>query len=306
MSSENKSYVTRFYQQYENSCICYIGNSTSDSDSIITSNIGISLEIPKNQNTILCHFYTDISNFSSLKNIIFEGKAIHENIMILKIATFFCTMVINSYILCCFISHIDALIGQLNILETCLIIFSISASTGKTNNKIIIDPLKSNTKLYKYFCITQIIGLLLIKIISIYLFCSNHIKGPIENYIVNSKNFCTFYFILSMELLFSSVFVFNYNSFYRKNIFENKFFIVFVLIFFFYLNILLTLNSSNFRFDIFNITYFEFINELIDSYSDRNKLIIIQVFIIDFGCSFIYSIIIYYIYDKIAKIINNN
>ena len=109
-----------------------------------------------------------------------------------------------------------------------------------------------------------------------------------------------------MELLFSSVFIFNLYSFYRKNIFENKFFIVFVLIFFLYLNILLTLNSSNYRLDIFNITYFEFLNELIDSYSDRNKIVIVQVFLIDFGCSFIYSIIIYYIYDEIAKINNDN
>ena len=301
MSSENKSYVTRFYQQYENSCICYIGSSTSDSNSIITSNIGICLEIPKNQNTILCHFYTDILNFSNLKNIIFEGKAIHENIIFLKIASIFCTMIINSYILCCFICNIDVLIGQLNILETSLIIFSISAFTGKTNNEIIINPLKSNNKLYKYFCITQIIGLLVIKIVNIYLLCSNHINGPNEDSIENAKIFCTFYFILCMELLFSSVFVFNYNSFYRKNIFENKFFIIFVLFFFLYLHILLTLNSSNYRFDIFNITYFEFLNELIDSYSDRNKILTVIVFIIDFGCSFIYSIIVYYIYDKLAK-----
>ena len=301
MSSIDKSLSVEFFREFKDNCVCYIGRSQSDSDAIITSNIGINLDSPKNLNTILCHFYTDKSDILCLKKIILEGKAIYENILFLKIASIFCTMIINSYILCCFICHIDVIIGQLNLLENSLIIFLISAFTEKSNNKLKNNSFLDNRKLFFCFYTIQIIGLFFIKLVSIYIFCNNHNNSPIEDNELNSKIFCTFYFILSLELLFSSVFAFNYNSFYRKKIFDNNIFMFFIVIFLFYLLILITLTSSNFRKDIFEITYFEYLNKLIDSYSDRNKIISFNVIIIDFGCSFIYSRIIYYIFLKISN-----
>ena len=104
-----------------------------------------------------------------------------------------------------------------------------------------------------------------------------------------------------MELIFSSVFVYNYNSFNRKNVFDNYVYLTFILIFFLYLALILTLNSSNYKTDIFEITTFEFSEYLIDSFSDRNKLITFCVSLFDFSFSFAYSRFIYYIFDKISK-----
>ena len=298
MSSVNKSTLVEFLQQFENNCICYIGKSESDSDAIITSNIGINLEQPKNMNTILCHFYTNKSDILCIKDIILEGRAIHENILILKLVSIFCTFIINSYILCCFICHINAIIGQLNILELCLILFSIIAFTEKSNNKIEINHFINNSKC---FYIIEFIGLFFLKLVIIYLFCSNHNNGPNDDFQENAKIFCTFYFILCMELLFTTGFIFNFDSFYRENIYENKMLIFFIIIFIFYILLLLTLNSSNYHYDLFNIHHFEFLNQLIDSYSDRNKILAFNIFVIDIGSTFIYSRIIYYIFNRISK-----
>ena len=63
----------------------------------------------------------------------------------------------------------------------------------------------------------------------------------------------------------------------------------------------MTLNSSNYKTDIFEITKFEYSEYLIDSFSDKNKLVTFGVSLFDFSLSFIYSRFIYYIFYKISK-----
>ena len=303
MSSIDKSLAVEFFGEYENNCVCYLGKTKSDSDAIISSSIGISFEVPRNQNTILSHFYTKETDILCIKKLILQGKSIHENVIFLKISSIFCTMVIISYILCCFICHIDVMIGQLNLLEISLLIFSVGGFTCKHITYLKKTPFTNNPKSFAKFYIILTIGLFLIKLISIYLLCSNIINTelPLEEYAKNSKIFCTFYFILSMELIFSSVFVYNYNSFNRRNLFENYIYLIFILIFFLYLALLLTLNSSNYNTYIFQISLFEYSDNLIDSFSDRNKMVTFFVSLFDFSFSFIYSRIIYYIFGKLSK-----
>ena len=303
MSSIDKSLAVDFFGEFENKCVCYIGKTKSDSDAIIASSIGIDFEVPRNQNTILSHFYLKEISILFIKNLILQGKSIYENVIFLKISSIFCTMIIISYILCCFICHIDIMIGQLNLLEISLLIFSIGGFTSKHNTYLKKTPFVNNPKSFTKFYITLTIGLFLIKLVSIYLLCSNiyNIEVPIEQYAKSSNIFCTFYFLLCMELIFSSVFVYNYNSFNRRNLFENYFYLIFILIFFIYLFLLLTLNSSNYNTDIFQITYFEYSDYLVDSFSDRNKFITLCVSLFDFSLSFIYSRIIYYIFGKLSK-----
>ena len=303
MTSIDKSHVVDFFDEFEKNCICYVGKTKSDSDAIIRSRIGIDFEAPKNQNTILSHFYVKDANITCIKNLILQGKSINENIKFSKISTVFCTMVIISYILCCFISHIDVMIGQLNLLEISLLIFSIGSFTIKHRTYLKKTPFTNKPKLFTNFYIILTVGLFLIKLVSIYFLCSNiiNIEVPLEQYESTSKIFCTFYFVLCMELIFSSVFVYNYNSFNRRNVFDNYYYLVFILIFFLYFTIILTLNSSNYKTDIFEITAFEYSEYLIDSFSDRNKLITFCVSLFDFSLSFAYSRFIYYIFYKISK-----
>ena len=303
MSSIDKSLAVDFFGEFENNCVCYIGKTKSDSDAILSSSIGIDFETPRNQNTILSHFYLKEIGILCIKNLILQGKSIHENVIFLKISSIFCTMVIISFILCCFICHIDVMIGQLNALEISLLIFSIGGFTSKHNTYLKKNPFVNNPKSFTKFNYILTIGLFLIKLVSIYLLCSNiyNIEVPLEEYVKSSKIFCTFYFLLCMEFIFSSIFVYNYNSFNRRNLFENYFYLIFILIFFIYLLLLLTLSSSNYNTDIFQITNFEYSDYLIDSFSDRNKLVTLCVSLFDFSLSFIYSRIIYYIFGKLSK-----
>ena len=104
-----------------------------------------------------------------------------------------------------------------------------------------------------------------------------------------------------MEQLFSTFFIFNYIYFYRKHPLTNIFFVIFNLVLFIYFIILITLNSSNYKYDIFNITDFEFNESLVDTFDDENRIKCFRVCALDFGCSFIYSRIIYFIFNKLAK-----
>jgi hypothetical protein len=195
------------------------------------------------------------------------------------------------------------MIGQLNLLEISLLVFNIGSFTIKHRRYLRRTPFTNKPKLFTIYYIILTIGLFLVKLNSIYLLCINIINNevPIQQYESTSKIFCTFYFVLCMELIFSSVFVYNYNSFNRRNVFENYVYLFFILIFFLYLALLLTLNSSNYKTDIFEITIFEYSEYLIDSFSDKNKLVTFFVALFDFSLSFIYSRIIYFIFYIISK-----
>ena len=302
MSSLDKSLTIDYYREYPDSCVCTIGESHSDSDAIITSNVGINLKAPKNRNTILCHFYSADSSILSIKNIIREGRAVNENILLLSISSGFYSMILNSYIICCFIRKTEVINFQLDFLEFNFFIMSITAYTVQYDNSKASNPLIQNKRLYNCHYITQIIGIFIIKFLSIYIQCSYFIGN---DYIFTqeeiNKIFCSYYFIFCIEQLFSTIFIFNLIFFYRKNPFTNIFFIIFNLIQMIYFVILLTLNNSNFKYDIFNITYFEFIEDIIDSFDDNNKMNCVKYLIIDFVCSLVYSRFIYFIFSRLAQ-----
>ena len=301
MSSLDKSLTIDFYREYPDSCVCSIGKYQNDYDAIMTSNVGIALDAPKNENTILSHFYSADSNILSIKKIIREGRTINENILLLKITSFFYTLILNSYILCCFMMETGVINGQLNLLEFCFLIFSVSAFTVQYDSNKKSNPLIQSKKLYLFHYTAQVLGIFICKIGSIYMlrkfFIDNNVLEKKEIYQI----FITYYFILCLEQCFSTFFVFNYISFYRKSPITNIIFILFNLILFIYFVLLITLNSSNYRFDFFNITIFEFNEDLIDSFDDRNRLKCFRVCALDFCLSFLYSRIIYCIFDGLAK-----
>ena len=302
MSSLDKSLTIDYYREYPDSCVCTIGESHSDSDAIITSNVGINLKAPKNRNTILCHFYSADSSILSIKNIIREGRAVNENILLLTISCGFYSMILNSYIICCFIRKTEVINFQLDFLELNFFIMSVTAYTVQYDNFKASNPLIQNKRLYNCHYIIQIVGIFIIKFLSIYIQC-NYFIG--NDYILTKKEvntiFCSYYFIFCIEQLFSTFFIFNLIFFYRKNPFTNIFFIIFNLIQMFYCVILLTLNNSNFKYDIFNITHFEFIEDIIDSFDDNNKMNCVKYLLLDFVCSLVYSRIIYFIFDRLAR-----
>ena len=125
MSSLSKSKVIDYYREFPNKFICTIGECQSDIDPILTSNIGINLQAPRNINTILSHFYSPEANLLIIKRILRSGRAIQENHLLMTISGCLYTLIINSYIICCFIRKMDVIQGQLNLLEIAFLIFQI-------------------------------------------------------------------------------------------------------------------------------------------------------------------------------------
>jgi hypothetical protein len=179
---------------------------------------------------------------------------------------------------------------------------SISAFTTKYDSSTNSNHLIQNKKLYVYHYLFQIVGIFIIKFISIYVQCKFFIGNQ---YRMKEEQidiiYCSYYFIFCIEQLISTTFLFNLISFYRKSPFTNIFFIFFSLILFLYFVILETLNSSNFKYDIFNITIYEFLEDFVDSLADKNKLRSSRACIADLVISIIYSRIIYLIFDKLAN-----
>ena len=302
MSSLDKSLAIDFFRESPKNRICYIGECQSDYDAIMTSNIGISLKPPKNLNTIFCHFYSEDSNILSIKKIIREGRAITENIMLLRMSSVFFTIIINSYVMCCLIRHVRIIDGQLILLEISFFILAISAFSAKYDTFSQSNCLIQNEKLYKRHYYIQIIGILLIKFYGVYR-TTKFYKG--NDYKLEERTndliYCCFYFIFCVEQLMSTIFVCNLICFYRKSPFTNIFFVILNIVLLLYFIILVTLSSSNYRCDIFNITVFEQLEELVDSFDDQNKLNCFWLCIIDLVASIFYSKLVFYIFNKLAQ-----
>ena len=301
MTSISKSHVIDYYREYPNECICTIGECQSDIDPIMTSNIGINLQAPKNFNTILCHYYSPLANLLSIKKIIREGRSIKENHLLMGISISIYTLIINSYIICCFMRRRDIIQGQLNFLEIAFLFLSISAFSSKADVSDGTNLLMQNRKLYIWHYIFQILGLVTLKSLGIYFFTvvfkSNDFIGLNEQ----DSIYATFYFIFCIEQLFSTIFVLNLICFYRQSWQLNTSFIVISLIIFLYFVIVLTLNNSNFNVDIFNILHFEFLENIVDAYDENNKLECFYICLIDISVSIVYSNIIYYVFDYLSK-----
>ena len=70
--------------------------------------------------------------------------------------------------------------------------------------------------------------------------------------------------------------------------------------------IILTLCNSNYQIDIFNFLYFEYFENIFDSYDENNKINIALVCFLDFIISVIYSRIVFHIFNRISKVDSNN
>jgi magnesium-transporting ATPase (P-type) len=301
MSSVDKSLAIEFYKKYDkDNYICSIGECHSDMDSLLASNIGISFKNPNNRNMITSHFYSSKHNIFCIKQIIFEGKVFYENNLLLKKFSFVCTAIIDCYIYCCFIRNTVVIEKQLNFLEIEFLLLSVISFTGKAKKDIILEPLLKDGKLLDIYYLVQQIVLLLLKFVSVYLLYALY-----ESDILLKQNidliFVTYYFILSIEFIICIIYSFKFISFYTISPFANFLLTLSTLLILLYMIILICLNSSNYKYDFLYMTIFEFSEVLMDSFSDKNRQILLMSCLIDFIISIIASTIVYYIFDQIAK-----
>ena len=296
MSSIEKSYLINYYRDNLDYTVCTMGQNENDIDSIISSNIGISLKNPKNRNTILSHFYSSENDIICIKEMIGIGKLYYENMTILEFISFTYAISINAFILCCLIRDSNIIINQLDFLEIeyfLLLFISFLGNPIKEN----IYKYKKSKFLTKFYTIISL-GLIVIKFFTIYLLFSLFIGDHTFDLPIRNRVLISYFFVLSIENIINLVLNFNFASFYKENPFENLLLISLTLIFLAYIVIQIFLCSSNMSYDILNISFFAKDEKLMDTFSDMNKLYLLLAILIDISVTTFFCYIVKFNFRK--------
>ena len=297
MTSEDKSFLIDYYRSKSDKKTCMIGYGISDLDSIMTAHVGISLKKPNNPNMILCHFYLSPHNLMNIKAIIGYGRVVLENIFLLLISCVFCTGIINMYMILSFYILLKITPSQLTLFNLIYYSLSFLGFTNSADNNININ-LKKNNKLFWKYIIIQIVGNIIIKGYDIVLFFFLYRKN---SYIEDNKRneiFTSYFSILSCNQIFTTIFGFNYITFYRKKILDNYIFCIALILVFYSFLIITCLSRTGFNFLILQFFYFEDLQEKSDTFDDRNKLIMFLIIIIDMVSTILFITFTQYFFNK--------
>ena len=299
MTSLDKSLLIDYLKDSSTNVVCTVGQCENDIDSIITSDVGINLKNPTNQNTILCHFFSKKNDVICLKNIIEIGRLFFENINILEYISFIYTIVINSFVFCCLIRNYNIDNGELDFLEVEYFILIICSFLSDFDKENIYK--KKNSKLLGIYYAIICFEIIIVKIISIFAFKKLFIEDDELNPKEKDDTFISDYFVLCSEFILSIILSFNLTTFYKENSFENRVLIILCLLYLSYLTNLLFLCSSNLSQDILKITNFAHSESFMDSFHDNNKIYLVIAMLIDIFASGILCLVTKLVFKRMAK-----
>ena len=192
----------------------------------------------------------------------------------------------------------DFLSNQLRFLDLEFLIIEMFSFAGSPKEKT--NMIKSKSLLNIYY-VLQLIASLMFKMISIYMLESlykNDVQLIIEE---RHHEYICFLFILCVEFIINCIFIFNHISFYREPPFSNITLVVSSLVILIYVILLLCFNSSNFKSDFIGVTNFAYSENLMDTYSDQNRMWLTIILCLDFAGSFLFCSILYIIFNCCAK-----
>ena len=299
MSSMDKSLLVDYFREDPNNIVCTIGQMDIDIDSIISSNVGISLKKPNNRNTILSHFYSSTNEILCIKTLIQYGRFLFENIIILESVTFVYSIIVNLYVFASMAR--DSVIDEMHLdfLEIEFLIIVVASLFSKPDNENINNI--NNPKLLNIYYIILSFLILIIKPADIKLFNFFHEGDHTLKVAFRNKEYMSFYFILCMAGIMSTIFALNLASFYKRNPFENYLLVFVCLVYFTYISLLLFLHSSNISYDIFNITTFAFNEIFFDSFTDTNKMRATYVVAFDLASTIFVTLVLKIIFRQLMK-----
>ena len=302
MSSENKSTLVRIYQKYLNKRVCLVGNSASDIESLVLSNIGIMVGPPINFNTLFCHYYLCEKSLLDIEKIMKNGRSYYENIShLLSINSIFTLLftilIIFTYKLNTNISSIKYIFINTSIFLLCLSGFSIRPDYSVDSNYFV-----SNRKLFAVYNIIKIIGTIIIKIIEHIYFWINYKNNEENSDIKNNEIFTTYLYIFIWAQMTSIIFGFNTKSYFRKHALNNILFFFLFFVIFEYLIVNLTLSDISIKnYNEFLFICFDFNKDYIDAFEDNHKIIILYTFLIDIIITYLFIKILSIIFEKYSK-----
>ena len=305
MSSEEKIILIKIYRNYLKKAVCLIGNSASDIEPIVLSNVGIMVGPPTNFNTLFCHYYLCDKNLLGIEKILKNGRSYYENLSHLTSVNSIFTLL--SIILTLFTYHLNTKMTPIRCIFINLLVFflSFSAFSIQPNYSIDTNYLVTNNKLFYIYNILKILGTAIIKIIGFFVFWKNYEVNEVISQQKNEEILVTYLFLIMWAQITSIIFAFNIQSYFRRNILEN---VRFIFLFFFLLEFLLINLTLS---DIYIESHIQYIfitfernEEDADAFEDHHKILVLYIFVGDFVANYLLIKFLSIYFEKLAK--NNN
>ena len=299
MTSLDKSFLIDYYRDIPGKTTCMIGNESCDIDSIMTAHVGISIKKPSNKNMLLCHFYLSSKNLMKVKDLIEHSRAVVENNFLLYFSSLFCTTIIEIFIGYSFIKSRDvdpALLRIINIFYYFLSLFGFTNSVDNNRN----NNLKKSSHLFVKYIVVHIVGNIVIKTLSMGLFFALYRENSLIEEYRRNKITSSYFAILTMNLIFTTLIGFNFVRFYRKSIIDNYLFLFSLIVFMTLILINTCLSKVGLATMFTQYFSFENLKSKSDTFDDRNKLIMFGIIGFDLASTIIFIIIIQFIFNKAA------
>ena len=302
MSSEEKIVLIKIYRKYLKKEVCLVGNSASDIEPIILSNIGIMVGPPTNFNTLFCHYYLCDKNLLGIEKILKNGRSYYENLSHLTSVNSIFTLL--STILTLFTYHLNTKMSPIRCIFINLIVFflCLAAFSIQPNYSIDANYLVTNNKLFYIYNILKILGTAAIKVIGYVIFWKNYEVNEVFSQQKNEEILVTYLFLIMWAQITSIIFAFNIQSYFRRNIFEN---IRFIFLFFFLLEFLLVNLTLS---DIYKDSHIEFLfisfernEDDADVFEDHHKILVLYTFVGDFAANYLLIKFLSICFEKLAK-----
>ena len=302
MSPEEKTILIKFYRKYLNKSVCLVGNSSSDIESLVLSNIGIMIGPPINFNTLFAHFYLCDKNILNLEKILKNGRSYYENNSLLILVTSIFTLLSVTLIIFTYNLNTKITSKRYIFINFSVFLLSLSAFTVQPNYSISANYLITNNKLFLIYSMVKLIGTIIIKYLAYFSLRKFYKKNDDNTLQKNQEILTTYYFIFTWADLFSIIFAFNTQSFFREHIINN---ILFIFLFFahvIYLIMNLTLSDISINnYSNYLLIDFENNKNEIDVFEDFNKIKILIILIIDFFVTYLYIKLITIFFEKYAN-----
>jgi magnesium-transporting ATPase (P-type) len=180
------------------------------------------------------------------------------------------------------------------------LLLSILGFTIKPDYNTNFNYLASNEKLIRQFNFFQFFGMFLFKVSIQFGVIYNFEANPNIDEETKNKVIMTYIFILVWSQSMSTCFIFNVNTFYRKSILTNFYFMLIYILALGYIIYLLTLNDISLgNINKYYLT-FELDKENIDFFDDYHKLNLLTLIFVDITVSYAYIKILKLLFNKKA------
>ena len=301
MHARDKSLLIDIFRKMPNKITCMVGDGQNDLDAMMTAHVGININQPVNKNTILCHFYPTDGSLFCIAKIIRYGRVIYENIYLLGISSFLCALNIVITMILLYYHKIRFISYELDFMSCNYFILSIIAFSVKPDITIESCLLFHNPSLMKFFFMIISFANLLINSGFTALVLKYYSKNKEKSEEEEKSILGTYIYFLCYNQILSMIFAINSINFYRISHRNNFLFWILMIILIFFVSFIFCVFGYNIHPLIHTYLDFEYNPKNVDTFDDRNKLIIFAMFLGNILAFYLFVLLMYYLFSKKAE-----